>query len=405
MVSGLKRMTVEEVRIRPRAEFDPRWLLSPRTLKAHGHVVKQRIIEAAFLNLVTANELHVALLGQTPVAAWIPFPGSHVAIDETPTAFPAEAGLQRLVERYPRNIGDEARTEATTLQRYPLGDFLGPDVVVWTDDPTAGVLGRDLERSDEAKEHLSGVVTAFRITGSTYSTRIAAVPLSTDARKGLEQEARDDPAGARKTMFSESSDDGEIQLTVDVPVTPDEYTNMRRRLAADDTVAVKSHWDSYEVDNATGKTTPMTGPVVEVERYPPLPSNAGFNLFGPMLKLVLHDARGALMFGDRAVNLEAPSIVSLSGIGVLHRPSSDQSVAVPMASSGHRADLQFSTVGTVTVNDETETSYLRRHRSGIESITLIATVGGVALALLQVLVGLVKSSPSAGSHSGIREKR
>lgn len=385
---GLKQLDVDVVRLRLRGrEFQSRWMLHPRSLRRHGTVIERRVVRHEFLNLITSGELHVALLGPAPIAAWIPFPGSRVTLDQTTSPFPDDPSTPRLTEHYPKTIGDAARTEAERAQQYPLGDFLGPDVVVWSDDPGARVFG-GAPATPRAREPggVGDVITAMRVRGSVFSTRIAALPLQRDAFRAFTEQLRQHPSEARRNVgFIEDSDGGAVEVFVHQPLASKEYIAIRKRFARHPVTTTTAHEDVTIVDDATGERTPQKGPVKQTQRYPPIPANAGLNLFGPMPELTLKDARGTLVFGDRSVDLGAPSVVELKRIEAMRRIGPDATIPLPLSASRHRADLQFTGVSEVAVNGENETSYARRRKSQLEALSFVAGVGAALFAMFSVI--------------------
>lgn len=394
---ALKRLDVDVVHLRLHGrEFQSRWMLHPESLHRHGTVIDRRVVRHQFLNLITSGELHVSLLGPAPIAAWIPFPGSRVTIDETTSPFPDDPSTPRLTERYPKSIGDAARTQAERAQQYPLGDFLGPDVVLWSDDPGARVFG-GTPAIPQARQPggVGDVITAMRVRRSVFSTRIAVLPLQRDAFRGFTEDLRQHPSEARRNVgFIEDSDGGAVDVFVHEPLASKEYIAIRKRLARHP-VTTTTAYEDITIDDAAGNRTRQKGPVRQTQRYPPIPANAGLNLFGPMPELTLKDARGTLVFGDRSVDLGAPSLVELRRIEAMRRIGPDATIPLPLSAARHRADLQFTGVSEVAVNGENETSYARRRKSLLEALSFIVGVGAALFAMLSVIQAFRRQPASA----------
>ena len=122
--------------------------------------------------LMTHQAVHIAMLGPVPVGAWIPFPGSQVTLSDEPSQFPQDPSIPSITERYPATIGYD-NGNGPNGQTVPLGDFLGPNIVLWSGDPVAQMPETPLK----APTH-PGVITALMISNSTFSLRVAAVPLT-----------------------------------------------------------------------------------------------------------------------------------------------------------------------------------------------------------------------------------
>lgn len=381
----LRRLSIHVVRLRTDESFSGRWLVDG-SLSRHGTVLDSRVMRTYGAGMVDEGTLHAELLGSVPVAAWIPFPGSHVMLGHTESAFPTDPMLPQLTEQYPRTIGPAARTEVAQQQGYPVGDVLGPDVVLWTDDPGARLFG-----TADAQPAGDGVVTALWVHGGTFSTHVGVAPISEREYRMTVGYYRRHPHAPNSMTFLGRYDAGHVTITVDRPLDQPAFDRVRQRLRHDDLTAVTSYMSIDEFDGR--RRTRDAGPVVETERYPPLPANDGFNVFGPLAQATFHDARGSLLVGDRNIDLSAPSDVQLDAVENLKDIDDQQLVTVPLTTARHSADLQFRAVGKVHVNGTTETSFFVRHRDLFTSLLAVATFAGTLLALLSFLRDLARPRP------------
>jgi hypothetical protein len=171
---GTDVSTIEAVRLRPHKAFNPRWIVDG-DLARDSQVLSRSTFSGYRLTLLTHQPLRLALLGPVPISAWMPFPGSQVSLGQLRSQFPQEPQQPQLVEDYPALIGSSSRAsgKAAELQAYPVGDFLGPDLVIWTADPAAQMPATPISGPTER-----GVITALLIKGNTFSARIGVVPLT-----------------------------------------------------------------------------------------------------------------------------------------------------------------------------------------------------------------------------------
>jgi hypothetical protein len=377
---GFKRLTVEAVRLKTNESFVARWLLNSRSLGGHAKILSRTIIRSGRLNLISGNELHVSLLGSVPVGSWVPFPNSKVTLMQQPTAYQSEQRAPELTERYPVDLGARATSAATQAQRYPIGDFLGPNVVLWTEDPEAHIPGTSLRSQPGQSE-----ITALLIRGSTFSTRIGVIPatgrdLVDNAKVNLEH-----ASAADGNDFFGESDHGKLSVIDDQPLSESAYRAVRSQLAKNDTTTIHDFSTAYFEDE--GVKTPI-GAGAETERYPPLPTNAGFNVFGPMPELTFYGAQGSILAGDQTVALSAPADVRLSGVHALRELSEGESIPIPLKVNGQKAHLEFSAVSAVTVNGRDETSFLQHHASLFEGLGILIGIFGLLLTIATFIRGL-----------------
>jgi hypothetical protein len=378
--SGSDTLKVEAVRFVPTesGSFDPRWLLNGE-LRSHGRVVSSGVFHTSRFDLLTNHDLNASMFGRVPVGAWIPFPGSGVSLGRAATAFPDEPTAPQLLERYPNDIGREAWEEglhpnskehvnfARAEQAYPAFDLLGPDLVFWSADPVSQIGGTFLKRRAGP-----GVITALIIRGSTFSVRTRVIPL---AKAGLHEYEAEDAAHPKRALgnvFFNWGDGGAIRLTVRKPLTSASYASLRTHVADHPLT-----WVSNSIDQDRTE-----------ERYPPLPRDLGFNVFGPLSILTLGGASGgSLLVRDRTIPIGAPATIKLTDIRALNEQASDGVIPLPLSTSEKQAGLQFQAVGAVSVNGEEETTFFQRHDVVLPAIGLVATLLAAAASVL----GFVRS--------------
>lgn len=406
LYDSMKRLEIRVIRFRLRGaggggDFDPRWLRDPSVLRQHADVQTDRPIRSHVLKLINHGSLHVDLTGPVPVGAWIPVPGSHISLGADVGAFQEEPSTLNMTEKYPGVLGQQTKNAILNREGYPLGDFLGPNVVVWSDDPSTESPGTPLARPGGRS------ITAVVISKSTFSVRIGAVPLSSDERTISHAYYQAVPQfRARESIHWGGADGGVVNVQVTKPLTPGQYVRLRRRVTRHPTVEIKS-WEDRWIgpmtqtskritipgqsvageyymaeaypgtihDSATGPrntlgdldfevpkgSTPNHGYSSTIESYPPLPSVSGFNVFGPLTHLRIANAVGSVLVGDRTIALGSPATVEFRVLKGLEDAQHRHLIAVPVSTAENQAKIQLTAVAGVEINGQDETSYAHQH--------------------------------------------
>jgi hypothetical protein len=411
-VGGQNWVQVDAIRLRPRGAFNPRWLLGG--VAQHAQIVGRSTFSAYDFELMTRGSLHVAMLGPVPVGAWVPFPGSRVVLSPQPSQFPQDAGVPVLTEHYPSTLGyDNGKGEND--QAYPLGDFLGPNLVLWSDDPSAQMPETPLSTPTRP-----GVITALLIRKSTFSMRVTVVPLTNSEFRDAGNEHAKYPNPRQPAAFFGTSDQGEVSLTLNQPLSAAAYGEMRQRVVAHPTTSIKALADpdvaapygapvpapppgcfSSSPPPTTLKTpppadcTPTPWRYDEQERYPPLPMYAGFNVFGPLNAIVFRNVGGHLSVGDRPIDLSGAPDLALGGVNGLRNSDDQELLSAPLATSQQSAELKFRAVASVRVNGVLETSWLQQHRTAVAIAGVIVAILGLAFGILAFIQGMQLWDPKA----------
>jgi hypothetical protein len=240
-----------------------------------------------------------------------------------------------MVERYPSTIGYfRGPGKTAEPQSYPIGDFLGPDLVIWTTDPNAQMPTTPLRAPAQ-----SGVVTALLIGTSTFSTRIGVVPLSNEELAARRKVDAQSPGQAQQDVFLGGYDGGHITLTVDEPLGSAAYNALRQQTAAHPNVWMNVMANPYMAAPVASPVPapppnglqPPPEPYRVEERFPPLPLYGGFNVFGPLEQVLFSGVYGHVTVGASPLDLSGSADLELDNV---------RGCATPM------------------------TSRLRRHRSG-----------------------------------------
>ncbi|MEA2535790.1 MAG: hypothetical protein QOF11_24, partial [Chloroflexota bacterium] len=264
LTGGLKVVRATAYRLRPNGRFDPFSLVNGHRDDSAATVDRKIGVSAETFSIVTRSTLRIGLSGAVPVGAWVPFPGSWVDLSASRSPFPGIARRPRLVEHYPSRVGFWPDRNGTPRpkerQVYPLGDFLGPHLVLWTDDPQARIVGTRLGRPAGP-----GVVTAVVVSRSVFSTRIGAAPAFPSQIAGMEHLSLAEPESFAEDIADGSGTTGSVSVTVDRPLSEDDYRSVRRRVQLNPTgwTAVPPH-PEFE-----GKLAQRG--FWQEQHYPPLP--------------------------------------------------------------------------------------------------------------------------------------
>ncbi len=436
LANGETRMTVETFGL-DGAHFSPSWLNGGlATVKRHARNVSgETRFYAHTLKIITEGSLHVDMTGPVPVGDWIPLPESAVTLKTIEGPFPEEAPPIQLQERYPHLIGLQTNNKTISSQGYPLGDFLGPEIILWSntelpfdteifDHPGKRKASRKLVEAmrPAALMRIKDRVFVAIIRASGFSTRLAAIPLEPYELDGLMKNLA--TASTRQQQIDGfhwgGGDDGHVTLTVSHPLTPESYATVRRQVEETPEKQVR-YWHDMELIppahqpnglkanyfeyDARGPDAPESGtdshgqlfrltPSPEAgpdtsydhgyvrgrDRYPPLPPNAGFNVFGPMRALRIDDALGTLTVGGAHVAIDPAQAISLSDLRDFQTPDRQSVVSVPMKTGPGTAQLEFSAVGAVKVDGRTYAAT----RLSVEARDVVLQVLGVLAAVITV---------------------
>jgi hypothetical protein len=375
LTGGIKVARATAYRLNPKGRFDPFSLVNGDRNGNAAAVDREISVNAETFSIVTHSTLRIGLSGAVPVGAWVPFPGSWVNLTASRSPFPEVARRPRLIEHYPSRVGFWPNHNGTPHPRerqvYPLGDFLGPNLVLWTDDPQARIVGTPFGRPAGR-----GIITAVVVSSSVFSTRIGAAPASPYQVASMEHLSLAEPESLAEDIADGSGTTGTVSVTVDQPLSEGDYRSVRRRvrLKPKSWIAVPPH-PEFEGELAQAGFW-------EEEHYPPLPAQTGFNVFGPLTRIELHEVYGNLTVGDKNVDLRGSGDVQLNEVQAFRNPSDEQLISAPLATSGKAASLRFEARGTVSVNEIAQATTQSRWEMPLRALALVISLLGGAIGLL-----------------------
>lgn len=377
LAGGPEPMEATVVRLPADGRFDPLALVSqggdvraPLERKIH--------VQAEKFSIATPSTLHVGMPAAVPIGAWVPFPGSWVNLTATRSPFPESPRRPRLVEHYPRDVGfwpdRKGREHPREPQIFPLGDFLGPNLVLWTDSPQARVVGTAFGRPAGR-----GVITAVVVSRSVFSTRIAVAPAPLDFAVTSEQFSLAEKEGFAEEVMSGSGKPGTVSLTVDQPLTEAEYSGLRQRVKLN-----PKSWSALPPNPQYEGLAAEAGFWRE-EHFPPLPEQAGFNVWGPLQSINLEQVYGDLTVDDENVDLSGGGDVQLNDVEAFRDPGGNQLISAPLETAARAADVQFEAHGTVSVNGAAQSTTQSQIEPVWGAVALLVTLVGGLIALFNGL--------------------
>jgi hypothetical protein len=398
-----QRMAVEVVQMEPIGRFDPAWMVHDE-LDQHGRILSHSTFNAFLMSFTTSRDLHVGLLGDVPLGAWIPLPRSEVELTAAPSPFPGSPTVPRITEKHPPGRGmDEVRFDHGRVrgQGYPIGDFLGPNLVLWSDSPFVEVSGWPLEKGQAGGRR----ITAVRLKRSTFSTRISAVPLSKGEFFEHLPYMLAAPHRGHEYVYSGRPDGGEVVVRVTKPLGRRAYARLRRRVLAHPVIHMRpvnflrivfpnghaepgrAIFEPPRIDlrpgdqgNSTEKTLTKVMPIPERDRYPPLPRVAGFNIFGPLHAILFRGVHGDLLIADQAKSLSGSADLRLTDVSGLRNEAGEELVPAPLSTSAGSATLQFHAVSEARINGvpQTVTTFMEEWHAWLAALGFaFATLGAV----------------------------
>jgi hypothetical protein len=331
-----------------------------------------------FLMFITDKPLNISLLGSIPLGGWIPANGSTVTLKTQKSmhgdAYSRnDASIEESYVPYNKSAIKEKdnHLEFSETIDLPLGDFLGPDVVLWSDDSSAVITAEKdvfppIQNTDSERYNIKAIV----VGDSAFSVRVACEAFESDEIQTYISELA--PRDGKVFLPRRVRDSGKIVLSITDPTgqTPD-FTQIYRHIKENPVIWVKSPTvDGYENEWNF--------------RYPPLPPNEGFNIFGPVSSLTLSSALGSIMIGSKQYPITAASSLSLKNIHSLDVDSGVISVPVQLDTGKKQANVQLQATSEVFINDEPLNKRLDEHRTFSSYMLFVSPIISVLSLLVSV---------------------
>lgn len=328
-------------------QFDPQALKT--TVPSNYRVIRRVEFDGEkYFSFVTRDGINIRLLGQTPLIAWIPAKGSDVSIKTKKGMFPASPTSLELVEHYhrwDRDPSDDAdKGHKQEHVDYPLGDFLGPDVVIWTEDPNAFVTASKNIWFSGLEQENHRVVIAALISRPPWSVRISCIPVD---EAWIDKYSEVLPHLGGRVISRKLDQAGQVELTLDSVANSDEFQNAYRLMTEHQFVWVN------DLGGEVKDRGVNFGQRFNFEfRYPPIPAKDGINIFGPVHSLRFSAAEGRLLARNQRVDIDVNSYVGFEGMRGLTFEGG--LISIPVKTDSASADFHVRSVKRLEVNGETE---------------------------------------------------
>jgi hypothetical protein len=372
------RATVYSISLPKTEPFNPEQLIHNQ-LPATTRIDQSKDVGIKdFLMFITDKPLNISLLGSIPLGGWIPAKGSTVTLKTQKSmhgdAYSRnDASIEESYGPYNESLIKEkdGQIEFSETIDLPLGDFLGPNVVLWSDDNSAVVTAEKevfppIQNTEPDRYHIKAIV----IGDSAFSVRVACEAFEKDEiQKYISEFA---PRDGKVFLPRRVRDSGKIVLHITDPTgqTPD-FSQIYRHIKENPVIWVKSPTvDGYESEWNF--------------RYPPLPPNEGFNIFGPVSSLKLSSALGSIMIGSKQYPITAESSLSLKNIHSLDVDGGVISVPVQLDVGKKQANVQLQATSEILINDEPLNKRLDEHRNFSRYMLFVSPIISVLSLLVSV---------------------
>ena len=374
LTGDIKLMLAHAYRLRAHGPFDPSYLRNPESAK-HFRILDRTRVEAYAFSMATPREPAGQHVRRCPDRCLDPLSG--VASPAHGRAFPVlrRSSAATLDRELPPWVGfwsdRKGEPHPREPQIYPIGDFLGPDLVLWSNNPGARVIGTPF--SGPAGP---GVITAVVVQPSIFSTRIGVTGLRSDQVPVIEELTMDGPDRDAERTFDSANTTGTVSLTVKKPLSARQYRAVQRRVRGR-----PRRWVDVPPNREHGGDKFLKRGFTQEQHYPPLPDYAGFNVFGPLEQIAFRGVYGHLTVGDDHVDLRGSGDVVLSDVDDFRDDQRRQLISAPLATSKDSAQLQFGAQGTVTVNGNEQATAQSKYKTPLKALgfvsSLIAALFGI----------------------------
>jgi hypothetical protein len=357
---------------------------------------------AQYAVLVSDGPVHVNLLGDTPVGAWIPMGSSSLAITPRLGFYPSSANIVDITESY-KEIKIGVPREKDAYWAYPGArqsnselstlDVLGKRILIWTDSPNSFIW---VWRSG-GEPRVANVVHQKAVIGLVvdpiFNARITVIPTTQEAL------ARFRSLEPRQMLPQPEdwlgvSEAGSISVRVDrTEAELREFDGMAERLRVKDKLEkVKIAYPLVAKVAATGQDVFTYEPYLTSYRYPPSPPARGFNVFGQMARLQFEGATGSVVLGSRVVGIPAPSTLEFRGIESFKAVRGLIPIAVSGAPDGFDTTLTFSGMSEAWLNGEPMTRTWDRFSWSWSFVAILAGIIQAIGAAVAIAVSIGRRS-------------
>lgn len=361
---------VYAIALRADTEFNPTLLVTDPTAYP-----KRRDLAPTpdlFYTLMTKAPLHVRLLGDTPMGAWIPTSASKFVLPLPSSGFAAARRSFSFHEYYPAQSYRANDNATAAPAEYPLVDFLGK-LVLWTDDESATFLSHD---SIFTTDGLPGRRILAVVVDPPFATRLTIQPVRRDVAELLRRSVTE-KEGLR--VWYGDRDDGEVSVDIaNAFEQASEFDQVYARLSKSDITTARMR----PLPRWRRSSEKLSGIAEMVMRYPPLPPNSGFNIFGELRSLALTRAKANLRINGEESAISTPSNIVLSDIRGYDVDSGAIKVPLSLDTSKRAVDVVLRGSAAVTIDGRDAMTLPRRFRPHVDWINTLLSIGASAATIL-----------------------
>jgi len=364
------------------------------------------------LHLLIVGDLNISMLGNKPIGAWLPCENNKVYIEQEDGLYSTSKSIATITEVL-QEIGPEL-----ALQKYkehgesgfefPICDFLGPNVVLWTENFSAknstSILGlgwkKALSSLDREIPDDKKCIIGILITKPPFSVRVACQPalLSTQTKaiasvllgetipdfceyacNAAEIKLIIEDPWEQSTEFGDVYNDmlqEETVLIKQIPfnssVLPEinienikilsdfedakqeelikqiarylgtSESNLRQEMSKDE--HTKRILKDQKVNLHSPETTEM------IFRYPPVPPERGFNIFGSFDNLSFMSATGDILIKSRHIKIPVSSSLIFKNIQAVN--IQERVISIPIQAHESYTNLNFQVTSEIYLNGD-----------------------------------------------------
>jgi hypothetical protein len=336
------------------------------------------------------QSLDVDLLGDKPLGAWIPGDSSKVKIGSSKGMFPSAKPVGSIREDYDIRFSESELQEIVGI---PMGDFLGPNIVLSSLDPKASIMvGKEMFSVPEVGDQ-NRVVTAL-VANPPFALRVACLPEDVDAVPTYTSLINEPDVKAAKEDYVPAvrhpeDESGSVHVSIpDVLDGEGEFNQIYHRMKENDIVRIPNvPGDFILVDAETGKKMSTFNNLKWMEfRYPPIPPNPGFNVFGSFKSMTFNDVKGKLLLGSRGIDIGAPSDLALREISLLRVEGGVIQVPLSWDLKGNTANIQLRATAHASLNGTPLANSFDSYKDRLEYIVGLSAIVSAVAAIVQLLL-------------------
>ncbi|HYP01060.1 MAG TPA: hypothetical protein VER76_12780, partial [Pyrinomonadaceae bacterium] len=160
-----------------------------------------------------------------------------------------------------------------------------------------------------------------------------------------------------------------------------------RKMKENDLIKIPHvHGDFIGMDYDTGKEISRFNELGWMEfRYPPIPPNSGFNIFGSFRSLVFNQVQGHLVMGSRTLDINVPSDLELQDINSLHVDGGVIQVPIRWDAKENVANIHLQATARTTLNGEPLGRGFDMYRQQVEYVLLFSSILSAIGAVIQIV--------------------